>query len=279
MEKENLPAISGGEAQYALVQVSPDLKLEQGRKAAVSLKRMIDETNSKIKIGNSEHIKAEAWQTVGSFFEVTVKTEVESCEIDGVKGAKATATLIDSMGHVVGGGDSYCMRDEYNWKNKPWVQLASMAQTRSASRALSNKYKWITVMAGFSPTPADEMETEHHAPPAARPAGKPNDPPWPHPAEAAQAAAPGEEKVTFEIARYISEVEEMLGKMNGGDAELMNAQLKTLTKYTEKKSGQEKWLEIENLPNIGKFKPDWLKGVHKKVTEEYRKALDAQGTK
>ena len=39
----------------------------------------------------------------------------------------------------------------------PLFQLRSMAQTRACAKALSNLFKWVVVLAGYKPTPADEM--------------------------------------------------------------------------------------------------------------------------
>ena len=58
---------------------------------------------------------------------------------------------------IVGGAEAYCMRDEENWKEKPWFQLASMAQTRAGAKALRNVLAWVVVLAGYRPTPAEEL--------------------------------------------------------------------------------------------------------------------------
>ena len=39
----------------------------------------------------------------------------------------------------------------------PLFQLRSMAQTRACGKALSNLFKWVVVLAGYKPTPAEEM--------------------------------------------------------------------------------------------------------------------------
>jgi hypothetical protein len=75
-----------------------------------------------------------------------------------VKGAKARAEVVDlRTGQVVGGAEAYCMRDEENWAVKPWFQLASMAQTRAGAKALRNVLAWVVVLAGYRPTPAEEL--------------------------------------------------------------------------------------------------------------------------
>lgn len=138
---------------------NPEQFLNRASEIARAIKKMIDSTNSKIKIGQGEHVKSEGWQTVGALFHTSAVTRsVEPCEIHGVKGARAIVELVDEAGQVVGRGESYCMWDEANWKGKPWAQIASMSQTRAGSKAYSNKYKWIIVLAGYKPTPAEEMD-------------------------------------------------------------------------------------------------------------------------
>jgi hypothetical protein len=51
-----------------------------------------------------------------------------------------------------------CLNDEPNWRNKPLFQLKSMAQTRALAKALRNVMAWVVVLAGYSPTPAEEMD-------------------------------------------------------------------------------------------------------------------------
>lgn len=40
----------------------------------------------------------------------------------------------------------------------PLYQVASMAQTRACSKVLAQVLKWVVVLAGYSPTPAEEMD-------------------------------------------------------------------------------------------------------------------------
>lgn len=45
----------------------------------------------------------------------------------------------------------------------PLFQLASMAQTRASAKALRNVLSWVVVLAGYRPTPAEELEGERQA--------------------------------------------------------------------------------------------------------------------
>jgi hypothetical protein len=232
-------------AESHLPLIPPKETLARAADAAIVLKHMIDRTGSSVRIGQSEHIKIEGWQTLASIYKVTAKTvSVEPCEIEGIKGAHAVVDLIDDYsGQAIGSGHGYCMRDEPNRKTQPWFQIASMAQTRGASRAFSNKFRWVTVMAGYAPTPAEEMEGAEITRPA-------------------PAAAP-QSKLAEEIADF-------LGMMHNGDQAAMDTHLKELTKWKAKDSGEEKFLKFSDLPRIGQSKPDWLKRIHQKVIEAHQ---------
>lgn len=137
----------------------PEEIVDEAKARANVLMQIVKEKNLSKMLGNKEHIQIEAWQTVGRFFNCTGGSdEAEPVEIDGVKGAKAHAKVIDERtGQLVSEAIGYCMRDESNWRNKPWFQVASMAQTRAMSKALANKFRWVAVLAGYSGTPAEEM--------------------------------------------------------------------------------------------------------------------------
>jgi hypothetical protein len=57
-----------------------------------------------------------------------------------------------------------CSSTEPNWANKPEFQLMSMAQTRAAGKVLRLLLGWIVTLAGYEPTPAEEMVIEDPAP-------------------------------------------------------------------------------------------------------------------
>lgn len=140
---------------------TPESEIRYGTDAANALVGLVKKAGLARKFGGEkEHIFYEGWQALGKFYGVAAKTgDALPIEIDGVKGAKAVAVLIDPDGTVVGGAEAYCMRDEPNWRNKPWFQLASMAQTRAGSKAFRNKFAFVVSLAGFATTPAEEMES------------------------------------------------------------------------------------------------------------------------
>jgi hypothetical protein len=116
--------------------------------------------------GSSDHLQYEAWQTVGKYYSYTVRThDAEYVELGGTWGFKAKATVVNEItGVEVGSADAFCMSDEQNWRSKPKFQLASMAQTRAGSKALRQILGFVVALAGYNPTPAEEMTPETLSP-------------------------------------------------------------------------------------------------------------------
>ena len=161
--------------------LAPQLILEDARIAAKALADVLSKKKNPVIMNGEQYLEFEDWQTCGQFYGYTVKTGgAVLVEIDGVKGAKAHADLLSlKTGAIVGGAEAYCMRDEEHWNTRPkyewqgegdarrrvkvgekavpWFQLASMAQTRAGAKALRNRLAWVVVLAGYRPTPAEEM--------------------------------------------------------------------------------------------------------------------------
>src|ERR1035437_8807814 len=163
-------------------------------------------------------------------------------------GFEAAAVALDCNGREVSRGEAMCLNDEENWGKRtkyvwkdvldsngkkiweynaakgkdlpkrekvedgytqtPLFQLRSMAQTRACAKALSNLFKCVVVLAGYKPTPAEEMtgqergvqnssepEPEHDLPSESgaisyQTAGAPATPPPAQPPATRPAAAP-----------------------------------------------------------------------------------------
>ena len=138
---------------------APEVVLQEAQRAALALQRVVAGKRKPVIFKGEQYLEFEDWQTVGKFYGLCARTfQAEPVEIFGVKGAKARAEVVDlRTGQVVGGAEAYCMRDEENWAAKPWFQLASMAQTRAGAKALRNVLAWVVVLAGYRPTPAEEL--------------------------------------------------------------------------------------------------------------------------
>lgn len=143
-----------------LQEFNPIKQVEQAKIAAQALMSVISQKAKPVKFNDEQYLEFEDWQTVAQFYNHTVGTDwtKEVREKDLIVGYDAKSILYDRNGLIVGGAESGCYKDEPNWKNKPLFQLKSMAQTRAMAKALRSKFGFVAVLAGFKPTPAEEMD-------------------------------------------------------------------------------------------------------------------------
>jgi len=146
------------------VQYPPDVVLAEATKAAKALADVIETKPNKCVIRGKTYLQYEDWQTLGRFYGVTAKARstsyVEFGEgYDQVRGFEATAdALLVSTNQVISSAEAMCLNDEEKWESSPFFQLRSMAQTRACAKALRNVLAWVVVLAGYNPTPAEEMD-------------------------------------------------------------------------------------------------------------------------
>lgn len=215
---------SGVELQLAR---DPEAIIAEAKKAADMLIKVVSDPKIKavITIGESQHLKLEAWQTLGHFYALAGRiTKTEDVQFGEVFGFKAYADLIHvPTGKIISSAEAMCLDDEEKWSDRPkyeyayvlrsgkdpnnpdpmrrrglsiedpgkdeivWepnpkkagkkkpkkervqtgtekvptFQLLSMAETRAQSKVHSMALRWIVVLAGFSPTPAEEIPQGH----------------------------------------------------------------------------------------------------------------------
>ena len=226
MDGQNLVPLPGEllveSAELALLR-APEVLLEEAGRAAKALQDVVTKTKASMKIGESEHLKSEAWQTLGHFYGFTARIrETRFVQYGTAQGFEAIADLYDMRtGKMVSSAEAMCMNDEEKWSTRPkyqrayickdgqlsledpgsdaivWednpykpgkkrpkmqrveigeervplYQLKSMAETRAVSKVHSIVLRWVVVLAGYAPTPAEEMvedpEDDYGTPPAA----------------------------------------------------------------------------------------------------------------
>lgn len=166
----------------------PEVVLEEAQKAARALKDVIDKKSRKVTFNGEQYLEYEDWQTVGRFYGVTAKVErADYVEYGDVKGFSARAVALRADGMVISAAEAECLNDEekwrsrakYEWREKPGgggrekvkvseepvplFQLKSMAQTRACAKVLRNVLAWVVVLAGYKPTPAEELARDDEA--------------------------------------------------------------------------------------------------------------------
>lgn len=152
----------------------PEVVLAEAKKAAVALADIVSKKKRPVIMNGEQYLEFEDWQTVGRFYGVTAKvTFTEFIDLGGVHGFSAHAVALRSDGMEISAAEAMCLNDEQNWKSKPLFQLRSMAQTRACAKALRNVLAWVVVLAGYKPTPAEEMqEVFNGKPPVTEPQKK-----------------------------------------------------------------------------------------------------------
>lgn len=147
------------EIRHGAMERAPKVVLDEAANASRALQEVISKKKKPVMINGEQYLEFEDWQTLGRFYGITVKEDgdPEFVTLGEASGFKASAVALDSRGQEVSRATAFCLSDEPKWKNRATFQLASMAQTRACAKALRNVLSWVAVLAGYRPTPAEEM--------------------------------------------------------------------------------------------------------------------------
>jgi hypothetical protein len=80
-------------------------------------------------------------------------------EVDGFDW-EACVEVRTAAGVLVGRAEAMCSRAEGGWGTSDDYAVRSMAETRAESRAYRRAAGWIVAIAGYNPTPAEEMRAQ-----------------------------------------------------------------------------------------------------------------------
>jgi hypothetical protein len=133
-------------------------------------------------IGSNKHVKAEGWTTMGGMIKVFPHLENEPIWLNDNQDCRAVIVLKTLDGQICGRASAICSfteqepdkiwsetyKKKINQKNPDgtikmkarWADryaVESMAQTRAIGKAFRDSFSWIMRLAGYSPTPAEEM--------------------------------------------------------------------------------------------------------------------------
>jgi hypothetical protein len=163
-------------ADTEIVTVEPEIRLGilpartphdvivQASAIAKELAKIVRENRLSVTLQNREYVKAEGWSTMGAMLGVLPRevTELTRRFDDGAY--EATVELIRiTDGAVVGRASAFVGMDEKDrqgrltWGSRAEYARRSMAVTRAMGKAYRLGFSWIIGLAGFEPTPAEEM--------------------------------------------------------------------------------------------------------------------------
>lgn len=163
---DNLNEIVKVEQKYAIkeadilsTEYSFDEKIEVASKIAGSLQKVITNCNLSQKIGNSQYVTVDGWETLGTMLGCTPCVE-EVIELPSDKRNHYVyqATVTVRQGETIISRASAVAEKNNIQTDRPAVY--SMAQTRALGKAYRMALGWIMKLAGYESTPAEEMETK-----------------------------------------------------------------------------------------------------------------------
>ena len=131
---------------------------------------IVNQTHCFQVISGKKYLQVEAWETIGAFNTVHAVTDsVTAIVRDGATvGYDAKVNLINRDDHVVGGAIMSCYFSENACKGKEGdakdKACKSAAQTFATSKAYRMNYSYVAILAGYEPTPAEEMGTDSEKP-------------------------------------------------------------------------------------------------------------------
>lgn len=159
---DNLPVPVPPERKELVLEGDPEAQLAFATKAANALMGVVKNKPKPVMIQGKQYLEYGDWQVLGRFYGATVEIEwtkpLYGAEPGKVTGYEARA-LVKRNGEVISSAEGMCTRDEKRWKAADEYAVRSMAQTRTAAKALRNAFGWVAELAGYSATPAEEMDS------------------------------------------------------------------------------------------------------------------------
>ena len=128
---------------------------------AQELERFINENKLFSLISGKRFVNVEAWQYAGNRLGLSarvVEAINESSETHTAYFCTCEIVHVES-GTIVGKGHGVCENSEQGKKFYGRYAILGMAESRSVSRAYRNTIAFLIRLAGFEPTPAEEMDT------------------------------------------------------------------------------------------------------------------------
>jgi len=154
---------------------TPQEILENAARIAGPLKELIETQGLYTSMGTDKktgkerrHVDVSGWQAAGAMLGALGGMPLAAHTVwarpmhreDGVIAYEAHVEIRTLNGDVVSAAEAMCSNGEDKRRSSDEYAIRSMAETRAESRAYRKAIGWIISLAGFSPTPAEEMRGE-----------------------------------------------------------------------------------------------------------------------
>lgn len=143
--------------------------LKFGVEIANELSRLIRERKLFSNIQGREYVRVEGWTTAAAMLGFVVREQGVTEDKESGDFTAVVELVRASDATIIGRASALCGGDENPWGKRPRYARRSMAVTRASGKVCRLAFSWIVNIAGFEPTPAEEMPSEpDHAPVAPR---------------------------------------------------------------------------------------------------------------
>ena len=133
------------------------IDIQRGAAIARQLRDYLRQARMTVRIQGRDYVRIEGWQVLCHLCKLPLPSIVELRREDREGGYVYVAEALLAYGGREYRAYGICASDEPNWRGRPEFQLASMAQTRAAGKVLRLLLGWVMTLAGYEPTPAEEM--------------------------------------------------------------------------------------------------------------------------
>ncbi len=127
------------------------------KQVAELIRDVIRQQKLAVRIQGRDYVRCEGWTALGALMGLMPR-EVEVRRTETPQGYEAVVEVVRvADGRVLSRASAICARDEPQWRDRPEYAVRSMAVTRATSKAFRLVYSWVMALAGYEPTPAEEM--------------------------------------------------------------------------------------------------------------------------
>lgn len=163
MTQENYPVIREQRSLTSQpIALTPKEVVDNASAQAKLLMDIVEKTGCFQIISDKKYLQVEAWETIGAFNQVHAQTDkIDPIVREGDTIGYQANVLLWKNGEVVGGASMPCFFTENCCRGKEGdakhKACMSAAQTFATSKAYRMNYSYIAILAGYQPTPAEEM--------------------------------------------------------------------------------------------------------------------------
>jgi len=137
---------------------TPEALIAFASRMATALADVVNRQHLFQVIGGRKYPMVEAWSTIARMDGVVAREASTPVRRDDGSYEAIVELVRLSDGAVIGRASAICgMPDDRPWAQRAEFNRRSMAVTRATSRAFRQQYSWIMSLAGYEPTPAEEM--------------------------------------------------------------------------------------------------------------------------